>query len=251
MIFPAANWAKHPLHLAAMSGNKPEVERLLAAGHDVNERLSVINNTPPDVENLGTPLHAATFLCSPYAAERYPGYVDVVLCLLAHGADVHARRADEGTPLHDAARRGVIRIADVLIAHGADVNSKADDHRRTPLHRAIADEELPRLWVVRMVSFLISRGADVNAVADFDQHPQDPRILPDLWTTPLHLAASAGDVDTAKVLIDAGAAVDCRSRGSSHWVPEGTPSDVAAASKAEMTARYDDVIRLLRGDPAV
>jgi ankyrin repeat protein len=21
MIFPAANWAKHPLHLAAMSGN--------------------------------------------------------------------------------------------------------------------------------------------------------------------------------------------------------------------------------------
>jgi len=81
-----------------------------------------------------------------------------------------------------------IHTAELLISHGADVNSKEEDHRRTPLHRAVAAGQLG------MVNYLLSNGADVNAVADFKPDPYDSRMYPDIGLTPLE------DIHIVKVL---------------------------------------------------
>jgi len=40
-FYPPIDWIRHPLHAAAISGNAREVQRLLAEGADVNERLDL------------------------------------------------------------------------------------------------------------------------------------------------------------------------------------------------------------------
>ena len=46
--------------------------------------------------------------------------MDVVKCLLLHGADVNTRRTDGKTPLHCAAEFGYAEVIEALLASGAD-----------------------------------------------------------------------------------------------------------------------------------
>jgi hypothetical protein len=149
---------------------------------------------------VGAPLHVAVCYCPwDQPLSRCQGYVEVIKVLMANGADLHASRVYEGTPLHDAVQRGLFNMAELLISLGADVNSKEEDQRRTPLHRAVAGGQ------IRMVNFLLSKGADVNAVADFKPYACDARIYPDVGLTPLDIAVRGGYVEIAQSLIDAGA----------------------------------------------
>jgi ankyrin repeat protein len=73
-----------------------------------------------------TPLHCAA----------WKGHDAVVALLLAAGAEVNARNANEHwgtTPLHAAAHANQATIASMLIQHGADV-SATDLVGKTPLH---------------------------------------------------------------------------------------------------------------------
>ena len=72
-----------------------------------------------------TPLHEA-------ASE---GHTDVVIALIAAGADVNAQNERGYTPLHWAADRGHTETVRALIDSGADVNL-ADNSGWTPLHPA-------------------------------------------------------------------------------------------------------------------
>ncbi|MFP4377925.1 MAG: ankyrin repeat domain-containing protein [Spirochaetales bacterium] len=91
--------------------------------------------------------------------------------------------ADE-TPLHWAARNGLVGIAEGVLENGADIDAQ-DLFGRTPLHRAVADPA--------MVAFLIAEGANVNIRDVFGR-------------TPLHEALPY--VESVVLLIDFGADID-------------------------------------------
>jgi cytohesin len=144
------------LHIAALGDHRREAEALIAQGENVNAQ-----------DKFGhTPLF---FARSAYMAQ----------VLISAGADVNARRNDEGTPLHRAARSGLRSVAKILIQSGANIN--ASQKGSTPLHTAASHGR----WSV--AELLISNSADVNAVDSFGQ-------------TPLELAESARHQDVAELL---------------------------------------------------
>jgi uncharacterized protein len=72
------------------------------------------------------------------------GHVAIAKTLLACGADVNARQADDFSPLHGAAQNGQLEMAKLLLARDAEVNAKGGG--RTPLvialeqrHQDVAD----------------------------------------------------------------------------------------------------------------
>jgi ankyrin repeat protein len=108
-----------PLHLAAFFGRTQAIERLLAAGAELN---AVSRNS---LQN--TPLHAAVA----------GGHVEAALLLIRRGADVNAQDAGGHTPFHIAAEAGYVPVVKALLERGADAHV-VDSEDRTPLARAAA-----------------------------------------------------------------------------------------------------------------
>ena len=52
---------------------------------------------------------------------------DIARTLIAHGADVNAKAANNLRPLHTAAARGNLESATLLLDHGADINATSSD----------------------------------------------------------------------------------------------------------------------------
>jgi ankyrin repeat protein len=240
-FYPPIDWTKYPLHAAADSGNRTEVERLIAAGADVNQ---VLHLSVKGAGLAGTPLHVALFSCGD-DEYLYRGHHEVVEVLLAAGADVGLCRMWDGTPLHDAARFGLTRVAGILVSHGADVNSRGDYLHRTPLHLA-ATYGRPD-----MVDFLLSRGAELEPLAGGDdregartspyRHQYDTgsseRIIPRIpgMGTPLQMAARQGHAEIVRRLIERGACLEI-----------DTAIDLAARAREWCQERFDEVITLLK-----
>jgi ankyrin repeat protein len=227
-FYPPIDWARHPLHAASFSGNADEVRRLIAKGADVNEQLEQDINGRQDV--AGSPLHTALRSCA-YDSPAFAAgdrHLDVITTLLAAGADVRSQRKWEGTPLHDAARFGLIHVAELLIAAGADVDSHEDAEQRTPLYLAAANGRL------HMVDYLLSRGAAVDAVADC-KPPQHAaiRFSGAGAKTALQAATEAGHLPVVKRLLDAGARDD------------GMALKLAVTAKQASNDCFDEIIALL------
>jgi ankyrin repeat protein len=240
-FYPPIDWTKHPLHAAAASGNRAEVERLIAAGANVNQ---VLHLSVRGAGLAGTPLHVALFDCGD-DAYLYRGHHEVVEVLLAAGADVGLCRMWDGTPLHDAARFGLPRVADMLVSHGADVNSRGDYLHRTSLHLAATYDQPD------MIDFLLSRGAELEPVAggdDRDGARTSPywrqydtgsleRMFPRIpgTGTPLQMAARQGHARAARRLIERGACLEI-----------DAAIDLAARARGRCQERFDEVITLLK-----
>ncbi|MDF2964615.1 MAG: serine/threonine-protein phosphatase 6 regulatory ankyrin repeat subunit C-like [Rickettsiaceae bacterium] len=127
-----------PLTLAAQNGHTTIVEKLLAAGADVNKA---------NEKNGATPLI--------YAAEK--GHTAIVEELVAAGADINKANEKNGTtPLMFAAYNGHTAIALKLIAAGADVNKANEKDSFTPLTLAAYNGH------TATVEKLLAAGADVN-----------------------------------------------------------------------------------------
>ena len=114
---------------------------------------------------------------------------DAVRRLVAGGADVNARNDAGATALMWAVDDP--DIARLLVDRGADVNARSDD-ARTPLIIAAG-----RHGSAAVVKLLLDHGADASATAPGQGDK----------TSPLLEASLAGDADTLRLLLDAGAAL--------------------------------------------
>ncbi len=188
---------------ACQEGNNSEVERLIAAGANVNKAPRNIGATPLYVASFYGHLTIVERLIAagayinngrttdgvtPLYVASEKGHLDIVERLLAAGADVNKARTDiRATPLFVASEKGHLSIVERLIAANADVNKSRTDIRATPLYIASFYGHLT------IVERLIDAGADVNKARTTD------------GVTPLYLASEKGHLDIVERLIAAGA----------------------------------------------
>ncbi len=113
-----------PLILAVKWGKADIGKLLIDAGADLNVTMDGL-----------TLLHIATLCINDNEAKA------VTELLIAKGLDVNAKATAEGkgtTPLHAAAGKGHVAMAEVLIKNGAEVNARSQYSGSTPLDVAIS-----------------------------------------------------------------------------------------------------------------
>ena len=176
------------LHWAVYHDDLATVERLLAAGADVNASN----------DYQATPLSEAAVI----------GNSKVLRKLVAAGANVEAHNADGQTALMVLARSSNVDAASVLIARGADVNAREQWRGQTALMWAAAEAQ------PAMVKLLLAHGARVNERSTINQWQRqvtsEPRMQarPSGGFTPLLYAARRGCTECAKLLVRGGADVN-------------------------------------------
>jgi ankyrin repeat protein len=149
---------------AAQVGDVARVKRILAANPELARGR----------KGEWGPLH--------WAADG--GHNELVLLLLAHGADINQPLANGATPLYLAVQWNRRRTVGLLLARGANVNA-ADDDGCTVLHIAAAECD------PGMVELLLCYGANVRARSK--------------QGTPLQLAVRNNNTVVADMLRHAGA----------------------------------------------
>src|SRR6185312_2558900 len=179
------------LSWAAYNDNLPIADLLLRNGAAV----SAAN------EDGATPLHLACTNRSATMVDR----------LVAAGADVNARLMNGESVLMSCSRSGEPKTVKTLLAHGADVNVKEKAHNQTALMWAAAEKH------PEVVRLLIDAKADVRArsssypttvVGEQTQKSGREKLNYTVirgGMTPILFAARSGDVESAKMLLAAGA----------------------------------------------
>ena len=119
--------------------------------------------------------------------------VDLVERLIKAGANVNAKNDYGSTPMSEAAINGDVAILDRLLKGGANVESPNADGQTALM-------VIARTNNVEAAKLLISRGANVNAVEQWKEQ------------TALMWAAASAQPAMVKVLVDAHADVNARSR---------------------------------------
>lgn len=185
------------LHWAAHQDDPALVTLLIEAGAlvDVTNDLGV------------TPLHLASAL----------GSADVVTRLLAAGAAADPATPGGLTPLMEAARAGAASIVRALVARGASPNARERERGQTAVmwavarrHAAVvaalldAKADVSARTVARPVTVMLDRGPGREAKTSMKHGAQ----VQQGGFTALHFAAQVGDVASAALLVDAGAALN-------------------------------------------
>jgi ankyrin repeat protein len=203
------------LHWAVDLDDLDTAEQLIRAGANVNA-----------ANELGiTPLWLA---CA-------NGNAGMIEKLLAAGANPNAVPATGESALMSAVRTSSVKALNSLLARGADVNAKENSRRQTALMWAVAAR---RPDAVRV---LLEHGADVNARSRtvneliYRQDPDptseryakgQPRPTGEMiekgGSTPFLFAARQGDLDSARLLLAAGA-------NANDIAPDGTSALVMAS----------------------
>ena len=202
----ALAWAAHWNDLA-MAG------RLLDAGADASA-ANALGVTPLMLAATNRSVEMAALLLDAGADARAArpngetalmhaarsGAAGVARELVAHGADVNAVTSRGFSPLMFAAAEGHAAVAGVLVETGADLAARTEaiESRRRGYRRSAANNGNPRLLRENQ-ALLISQ-----LEQDGDSEPRRPQG----GFTPLLYAAMSGDLDTVRILVSAGAAVD-------------------------------------------
>jgi len=137
----------------------------------------------------------------------YYGDVSAIRLLLSKGESLDALGENFG--LDSAAFHGHWRLCKFLLEHGAKVNDASPETGETPLHNALCHTD--RMVYDRVVTVLLSRGANPNVTTK--PGVETGAFMRDCRTkgeTPLHRAAAFGEVETIRLLKDAGAVIDAR-----------------------------------------
>jgi len=147
------------------------------------------------------------------------GSASMIDKLLKAGADANAALTPSGdTALMMAARTGTPEAITVLLEAGANVNAKESWGGTTALMWAASEQH------TAAVKLLLDHGADVNARSNFvaaangrgfeGRTPAVPKAEQKVeefasgWLTPLMFAAREGDLESARLLVNAGANVN-------------------------------------------
>ena len=185
-----------PLHWAVHWENLEIADLLIGAGADVN----VAND-------LGV---------SPLVMACSSGNAALVGRLLVTGADPNATLASGETALMAAARAGSLEAVDALADRGADVNATETTRGQSALMWAVANEH------PEVTRALLEHGADVHARsstrtlvfslggsrgAGSASRGITLEEVEEGGSTPLLFAARSGDLESAKLLVAAGADV--------------------------------------------
>ncbi len=205
------------LMYAAISGKKQMVELVLSKGFNI-----------ADAENRGISALA-------YASQN--GHLDIVRLLLEKGVDPNLIGTAFNSPLAVAASP---EIAELLIKHKAKVN-EPDRHGITPMLAAVLRGNRPLAELLEShgakhtLETLAALGRDIELKERLKKEPL-PKVVPkpkekekekrSERPTPLHHAVRFGELQTARVLIEAGADVNANITGFGHVT--GTPLHVAA-----------------------
>jgi ankyrin repeat protein len=176
------------LHWAVHNDDIELVKRLLAAG------------AKADVAN--------DYGATPFTEAAIGGNAAILAALLDAGVDVNAANSDGQTALMVVARGGQVPAVELLLERGADVNAREARKGQTALMWAVAQSQGP------VVAKLIEHGAEVDArstVNDWERlvtaEPRQKNLMPGGFT-PLLYAARQGCIECARMLLDAGAAID-------------------------------------------
>ena len=217
---------------AVMQGDRPAVRALLAKKADVNAPQAdgttaldwaVRANDLEMTElllNAGAKASAANQSgATPMLLAAMNGNAAILERLIQAGSDPNAPVSDTGdTALMIAARTGRVDAVKVLLDHEAKVNAKETWGGTTALMWAISELHPD------VTKLLVERGADVNAKSNFvpsasgrgfegtsavvPKSNQTTEEFASGWMTPLMFAARENDVESARVLVQAGADVN-------------------------------------------
>ena len=172
-----------PLGLAAEEGATEIMQILLGQGAD---------NGTPEGEDKQSPAIGSEALFT--AIES--GNVTLVNLLVEAGADVNAAEGFGGnTPLHEAVEEGNAEIVQILVDAGADIEAEGF-MGQTPL--GLAAEE----GASEIMQILLGQGADSGTPEGEDK--QSPTI----GSEALFTAIKKGDVETVRLLVEAGTDVN-------------------------------------------
>jgi ankyrin repeat protein len=235
---------------AVRQGDREAVRSLLAERVDVNApqgdgstalAWAAHRNDLDTAEMLlgagANPSAANDYGVTPLSLACTNGAARMVEKLLAAGADANLAQLSGETPLMTCARAGNLEaIQAILSGNGVNVDARETRRGQTALMWAVAAKH------AAVAKALIDRGADVNArsrVLETFDHLKVEYYGKDVHYpaqaggfTPLLFAARVGDIESARVLLAAGAKVNDSS-------PEdGTALVIAAASGHEELARF-------------
>eukprot|EP00041_Stephanoeca_diplocostata_P015777 m.302659 g.302659 ORF g.302659 m.302659 type:complete len:293 (-) comp20149_c0_seq1:789-1667(-) len=172
-IPPEYREVQHALHFSCRSGSMQISKKLLEFG---------VNPDSIDESAVGTWKG-----CTPLHLAANQGHADICAMLLANGADVQSRDAQQWTPIHHAARAGCSQVLQLVMAGGASV-SVPTDAGINALHVAC------RYGHTDMVLVLLRSGLDANTPCRRGY-------------TPLHYAVEGAHADVIDTLIDLGVTV--------------------------------------------
>jgi uncharacterized protein len=227
-----ASAASSPIADAAQRQNREAIRTLLRQKADVN--APQVDGTTAlhwavrldDVDTADVLLRAGAKVSAanregvtPLQLAAQNGNAAMIEKLVKAGADPNAPLSSSGdTALMLAARTGTVDAIRVLLETGANVNAKETWGGTTPLMAAAAERH------PAAVKILIERGADVSARSNFvaaangrgfegrtPSAPKNSQAVEEFasgWLTPLMFAAREGDLESAKLLVGAGADVN-------------------------------------------
>lgn len=116
-------------------------------------------------------------------ASRY-GHLEIVRTLLEAGVNMNASSEPRGTALHYASNWGYVEIVKTLLVAGADVNA-SNTYEGTALNCASNSGH------IEIVKTLLAAGTDMNASNKYQE-------------TALHLVSRVGHLEIARTLLEAG-----------------------------------------------
>ena len=123
--------------------------------------------------------------------------LEKIKAFIKAGADVHSIESEyQATPLHFAMAKNNVELVKIIVEAGADINFQ-NSHKTAPIHTGIYNDSL------ESIKFLIERGADVN-LFQMD------------GLTSLHCAVIRNNFELVKILVEAGADVNVFDNNFAH-----------------------------------